>query len=103
MVRALLDELIIVGGVAAAVVSYNAILVNGWEDLALIHHEPLFPTQNFPLMYLPLTGFTLSSSALSLLLGTLCDVDVMSKMKMIHSLTIAYNRLQYHILALSNC
>lgn len=70
VVRALLDELVVVGGVAAVVISYNALLVTGWDDWGSVHHEPLsWPTQ-FPLMYLPLTGFTLSSSALSLLLGT---------------------------------
>ena len=73
VVRALRDELIIVGGVAVVVVLYNALLVTGWEDFSVVHHEPLF--QSFPLMSLPLTGFTLSSSALSVLLGTCCLWD----------------------------
>ena len=74
VVRALLDELLVVGGVATFVVVYNAVLVTGWQDFSLLHHDAL--STDFPLMFLPLTGFTLSSSALSLLLGTCQDCAI---------------------------
>lgn len=73
VVRALFQELILVGGVAMVVLLYNALLVTGWDDFALVHHDPITlfgKDTKLPLMYLPLAGFTLSTSALSLLLGT---------------------------------
>lgn len=76
VVRALVEELVIVGGVAFFVLVYNALLITGWEDFALVYHDPIMTSTAFPPMYLPLTGFTLSSSALSLLLGAcVCEYD----------------------------
>lgn len=57
------------GGVATFVVVFNALLVTGWEDFRWVHHDPL--VRGYPLLYLPLAGFTLTSPALGLLLGRL--------------------------------
>eukprot|EP00977_Amphora_coffeiformis_P016038 scaffold4855_cov195-Amphora_coffeaeformis.AAC.23 len=69
VVRALAEELIVVGGVATFVIVYNALCVVGYDDLMLQHHDALAAPGSYPLMWLPLAGFTLSSPALSLLLG----------------------------------
>jgi len=59
------------GGISMGLVLYNALLATGYEDLAGIHHEPLL---QLPLLTLPSEPFTLSSSALSLLLGELASI-----------------------------
>jgi hypothetical protein len=70
IVRALIDELILVTGVATFIVFFNAMFANGFDDLAGVHHDPLLAL-GIPALSLPTLFFTLSSPALSLLLGEL--------------------------------
>lgn len=56
------------GSVATFVVVYNALFVLGYDDFNNIRHAPIVPG-TYPLIWLPLAAFTLSSPALSLLLG----------------------------------
>lgn len=68
IVRALIDELILVTGVATFIVFFNAMFANGFDDLAGVHHDPILAL-GIPALSLPTLFFTLSSPALSLLLG----------------------------------
>lgn len=68
VVRQLLKEVILTTGVATFICAYNALLVNGYDDFAGIHHDPL--VQGFYVFSIPSVFFTLTSPALSLLLGT---------------------------------
>jgi ion channel-forming bestrophin family protein len=68
VVRQLLREVILTTGVATFICAYNALLVKGYDDFAGIHHDPL--VQGFYVFSLPGVFFTLTSPALSLLLGT---------------------------------
>jgi hypothetical protein len=67
VVRQLLNEAIFISGVATFLCLYNALLVNGYDDFSGIHHDPLGP--GFYVFSLPSIFFTLTSPALSLLLG----------------------------------
>lgn len=69
--RALTDEVVLLAAVATFVCAFNALLVTGYEDFANGHHAPLVAGLDFlPALSLPAMFFTLSSPALSLLLGT---------------------------------
>jgi ion channel-forming bestrophin family protein len=68
VVRQLLGEVMIIGGIATTVVLYNCLFVTGFTDFAMVQHPPVF-NWGLPLMRLPLEPFSLSSPALSLLLG----------------------------------
>ena len=70
IVRQLLNEAIFIGGTATFLCLYNALLVNGYDDFSGIHHDPF--GQGFYEFKLPSIFFTLTSPALSLLLGK-CD------------------------------
>jgi hypothetical protein len=78
VVRQLADEVILIGAVATFVCVFNALCVTGYEDFSNLHHDPIF---NFgaPLVKLPGEPFSLSSPALSLLLGTEQLVDIVLK------------------------
>lgn len=67
VVRQLLNEAIFIGGAATFLCLYNALLVNGYDDFSGIHHDPF--GQGFYVFKLPSIFFTLTSPALSLLLG----------------------------------
>jgi hypothetical protein len=69
VVRQLVNEVLLVGAVATTVVLWNCLFVTGYEDFSLVHHEPIISPATFPLVKLPLEPFSLSSPALSLLLG----------------------------------
>jgi hypothetical protein len=74
IVRQLLNEAIFISGVATFLCLYNALLVNGYDDFSGIHHDPF--GQGFYEFSLPSIFFTLTSPALSLLLGkSACDVN----------------------------
>jgi ion channel-forming bestrophin family protein len=68
VVRQLVDEIILVGAIATTVVLWNALFVAGYDDFSMVHHAPILDA-NLPLLKLPGEPFTLSSPALSLLLG----------------------------------
>lgn len=68
VVRQLLREVILTTGVATFICTYNALLVNGYDDFAGMHHDPL--VQGFYVFSIPGVFFSLTSPALSLLLGT---------------------------------
>ena len=70
IVRALFDEIILTSSVATFICLFNALMVVGFDDFAGVHHDALI---NFglPVLKLPAMFFTLSSPALSLLLGKL--------------------------------
>ena len=70
IVRQLLSEAIFIGGAATFLCLYNALLVTGYDDFNGIHHDPF--GQGFYVFKLPGIFFTLTSPALSLLLGK-CD------------------------------
>ena len=67
IVRQLLNEAIFIAGAATFLCLYNALLVTGYDDLSGIHHDPF--GQGFYVFKLPSIFFTLTSPALSLLLG----------------------------------
>jgi hypothetical protein len=67
VVRQLLNEAIFIAGVATFLCLYNALLVTGYDDFNGIHHDPF--GQGFYVFKLPSIFFTLTSPALSLLLG----------------------------------
>lgn len=68
VVQQLLREVYLTGSVATFMCVYNALLVNGFDDFAGLHHDPL--VQGFYVLALPGVFFALTSPALSLLLGT---------------------------------
>ena len=67
IVRQLLNEAIFISGAATFLCLYNALLVTGYDDFSGIHHDPF--GQGFYEFKLPSIFFTLTSPALSLLLG----------------------------------
>jgi hypothetical protein len=67
VVRQLLNEAIFIAGAATFLCLYNALLVAGYDDFNGIHHDPF--GQGFYVFKLPSIFFTLTSPALSLLLG----------------------------------
>ena len=68
IVRALSYEVQLLAAVATFICVFNALCVTGYEDLANVHHDPLINI-GLPVLSLPAMFFTLSSPALSLLLG----------------------------------
>jgi Bestrophin, RFP-TM, chloride channel len=68
VVRQLLKEVILTTAVATFICAYNALLVKGYDDFSGIHHDPL--VQGFYVFSIPGVFFSLTSPALSLLLGT---------------------------------
>jgi hypothetical protein len=68
VVRQLFNEAIIIAGVATFICVYNALCVTGYDDFDGIHHDAL--VQGFYIFSLPGVFFSLTSPALSLLLGT---------------------------------
>ena len=69
IVRALFDEIILTSSVATFICVFNALVAAGFDDFAGVHHDPLINI-GLPVLSLPAQFFTLSSPALSLLLGT---------------------------------
>jgi hypothetical protein len=69
IVRALAYEVQLLAAVATFVCVFNALCVAGYDDFSGIHHDPLIGI-GLPVLSLPPMFFTLSSPALSLLLGT---------------------------------
>lgn len=67
VVKQLLKQVYLKTGVAIFICVYNALLVNGFDDFAGIHHDPL--VQGFYVLELPFIVFALTSPVLSLLLG----------------------------------
>mgnify|MGYP003477040580 CR=1 FL=1 len=55
--------------VATFICVFNALLAAGYDDFSGVHHSPLVDI-GLPVLSLPSAFFTLSSPALSLLLGT---------------------------------
>ena len=68
IVRALFDEIILTSSVATFICLFNALLVVGFDDFSGVHNDPLINI-GLPVLKLPSLFFTLSSPALSLLLG----------------------------------
>jgi ion channel-forming bestrophin family protein len=69
IVRALSYEVQLLAAVATFICVFNALCVTGYDDFSNIHHDPLINV-GLPVLSLPAMFFTLSSPALSLLLGT---------------------------------
>ena len=69
VVQQLLKEVYLTTGVATFVCLYNALLVNGYDDFAGLHHDPF--AEGFYVFAMPSAFFALTSPALSLLLGKL--------------------------------
>ena len=67
VVRQLYDEVLSIGILSTLVCLWNLVCVTGWEGIRRKYHAPLF--HHLPLVKLPLEPFTISASALSLLLG----------------------------------
>jgi hypothetical protein len=63
----LLREVYLTTAIATFVCVYNALFVNGFDDFVGFHHEPF--VQGFYVFSLPTVFFSLTSPALSLLLG----------------------------------
>jgi hypothetical protein len=68
IVRALSYEVQLLAAVATFICVFNALCVTGYDDFSNIHHDPLIQ-MSLPVLSLPAMFFTLSSPALSLLLG----------------------------------
>lgn len=70
IVRSLANEISIVFAMSLLVCSYNALFVDGWQDLNGIMHDPFYIIPGIlpPLASLPTEPFSLSSPALGLLL-----------------------------------
>jgi ion channel-forming bestrophin family protein len=64
----LLKEIYLTTGIATFVCLYNALLVTGYDDFVGVHHDPL--VQGLYVLAIPGLFFTVTSPALSLLLGT---------------------------------
>ena len=69
IVRALSYEVQLLAAVATFICVFNALCVTGYDDFSNVHHDPLMSI-GLPVLSLPSMFFTLSSPALSLLLGT---------------------------------
>ena len=69
--RALQDEVLLLVFVAGFICVFNALLATGYDDFSGVHHDPLVGNIGVPILSLPSMFFTLSSPALSLLLGRL--------------------------------
>lgn len=69
----LLKEIYLTTGIATFICVYNALLVTGYEDFGGVHHEPFWQLGQYVLA-VPSIVFTLTSPALSLLLGRFCLV-----------------------------
>lgn len=69
IVRALSYEVQLLAAVATFICVFNALCVTGYDDFSNVHHDPLLQI-GLPALSLPAMFFTLSSPALSLLLGT---------------------------------
>lgn len=69
IVRALSYEVQLLAAVATFICVFNALCVTGYDDFSNVHHDPLISI-GLPVLSLPAMFFTLSSPALSLLLGT---------------------------------
>ena len=67
VVRSLFQEMGLIASTATFICVVNAFFAVGFTDFAGVHHEPLL--SGFPVLQLPAAFFTLSSPALSLLLG----------------------------------
>lgn len=78
ILRQLLPEIALVGGVALFVCLYNALFVTGYDDLEGIHHAAVFVSQYLPVLKLPQEFFTLSTPSLALLLGKDCYMCVLA-------------------------
>jgi hypothetical protein len=63
----LVKEIYLTSGIATFVCLYNALLVTGYDDFVGIHHDPL--VQGLYVLAIPGLFFTVTSPALSLLLG----------------------------------
>jgi hypothetical protein len=68
IVRALSYEVQLLAAVSTFICIFNALCVTGYEDFSYVHHDPLINI-GLPVLSLPSMFFTLSSPALSLLLG----------------------------------
>lgn len=66
LVQQVLKEVYLTMGAATFICLYNALLVNGYDDFSGLYHEPL---ANFYVFAIPSVFFSLTSPALSLLLG----------------------------------
>lgn len=78
IVRALFDEIVLTSSVAAFICAFNALLVAGFDDLGGNHYGPLLGNAlHLPALSLPAQFFTLSSPALSLLLGTYSQLGLL--------------------------
>merc|ERR1719428_966646 len=67
VVRSLSTEILGVTGIAAAVVAIN-MLINGYDDLSMVHHAAPYPIPFLPDFSLPALPFQIAMPALSLLL-----------------------------------
>jgi hypothetical protein len=67
VVRQLMREIILTTAVSTFICTYNALLVNGFEDFAGIHHYPL--AKGLSVFSMPSVFLSLTSPVLSLLLG----------------------------------
>jgi ion channel-forming bestrophin family protein len=67
IVRSLSKEIGLITASAIFICLFNALCGGGYDDFSNIHHDPLIPL--IPVLKLPAMFFTLSSPALSLLLG----------------------------------
>ena len=68
IVRALSYEVQLLAAVATFICVFNALCVTGYDDFSNVHHDPILQMA-LPVLSLPSMFFTLSSPALSLLLG----------------------------------
>lgn len=68
IVRALAYEVQLLAAVSTFICVFNALAVTGFDDFSGLHHDPLVGA-GLPVLSLPAMFFTLSSPALSLLLG----------------------------------
>jgi hypothetical protein len=69
VVRQLLGEVFLVTSVAVFICAYNSLFVDGYDDFTGAHHAAIYTSQFLPILKMPADFFTLSSPALSLLLG----------------------------------
>ena len=72
--RQLLPNCFYMSSIALFIVLYNTIFVEGYDDFAGIHHDPVLAAfmVSLPLMKIPGDFFSLCTPSLALLLGTLC-------------------------------
>jgi len=67
VVRALKNEVFLIGAIASVICIWNALMVAGFDDWAGVHHNPIVGLV-LPLVKLPAEPLTVSSPALGLLL-----------------------------------